>query len=430
MSRYAGSAKWGRQMLRLVSEAKAESLRLTAEEGFLLSRLDGHTPWRLVRDIGGMEPEEADLCVEGWLASGLLEVAGYASEMAESQSRSPSWRFEAVDSKAVPRTVDESLIDSTLDLSQEAQRRILEFECRLSLPPHELLETSPKANAREVKKAYFKLSREFHPDRYFRKKVDHFGPRLDRIFKKILEAHEALASIAEGDPGLRSPSGEAPGADSSPAIVEPLRSSKLEQLRRRMPLPIPDSIRGERRQKAVALARAAERSARLGDHQEAITSLRVAIRFDPSEIKHRRALVDLEAGQALAQAKEWMADSPSVFSGVPPEALGSVLAQLEKGLVQSQRDGSDYFYGAWLALKVGDWEKSQRFAELALEKDPSEARYHTALGRAHKAKGEIGLARRFFQQALKLNPNEAQAKKSLAGLKARGIHAAQEVCNG
>ena len=428
MSRDAGSAKWGRRMLRVVSEAKASSLRLTAEEGFLLSRLDGHTPWRLARDIAGMAPEEADLCVEGWLATGLLELAGYASPAADASAQNSAWPRGPVDSNPVPRSVDESLIDSNLELSPQVQRRILEFECRLRLPPHELLEISREADAREVKKAYFKLSREFHPDRYFRKRIDHFGSRLDRIFKKILEAHEALVRGHDGA------GGEVESLDavsiSSSDINDDLRPSKLEQLRRRMPRPKPGSISGERRQKAEAFAREAERSAQLGQYQEAIISLQVAIRFDPAETKHRRALVDLEARRAIAQVKEWMADSPEAPSSAPQEILASALARIEKGLGQSPCDAEFYLCGAWLALKVGDREKSQRFAESAIDQDPSDARPHLAMGWLHRAKGEMVDARRSFQKALRLDPDEMQAKRALASLRDRGIYSAQEVCNG
>ena len=49
-----------------------------------------------------------------------------------------------------------------------------------------------------VKKAYFALSKEFHPDRYFKKNIAGYKDRLDTIFKKVLEAYEILM-----DPKLR-----------------------------------------------------------------------------------------------------------------------------------------------------------------------------------------------------------------------------------
>jgi hypothetical protein len=52
------------------------SLRLSAAEGYLLSRIDGHTPWRLLREIGGLTPDEVDMCIELWLGDGVIEMGG------------------------------------------------------------------------------------------------------------------------------------------------------------------------------------------------------------------------------------------------------------------------------------------------------------------------------------------------------------------
>ncbi|HVQ25896.1 MAG TPA: hypothetical protein VMV01_11995, partial [Planctomycetota bacterium] len=38
----------------------------------MLSRIDGHTPWAVLRQIGGLLPEEADLALESWLQTGLV----------------------------------------------------------------------------------------------------------------------------------------------------------------------------------------------------------------------------------------------------------------------------------------------------------------------------------------------------------------------
>ena len=59
--------------------------------------------------------------------------------------------------------------------------------------PWTLLGVEPGADRRTIKRAYFKLSKEFHPDRYFRKEIGDYAERLERIFKKVLEAHEMLS---------------------------------------------------------------------------------------------------------------------------------------------------------------------------------------------------------------------------------------------
>jgi hypothetical protein len=42
-------------------------LTLHPAEGFLLSRIDGVTPWAALRSFGGLTPEEVDRCLERWV---------------------------------------------------------------------------------------------------------------------------------------------------------------------------------------------------------------------------------------------------------------------------------------------------------------------------------------------------------------------------
>ena len=40
----------------------------------MLSRIDGHTPWAVLREIGGLSPAEADAALARWVAAGLVLV--------------------------------------------------------------------------------------------------------------------------------------------------------------------------------------------------------------------------------------------------------------------------------------------------------------------------------------------------------------------
>lgn len=418
----------GRRIFRPVTDRRVVSLRLTAEEGFLLSRLDGHSPWRWVREIGGMPPEEADLCVEAWLAAGLLEIVGLGPEQPASSmlDRPPTSRS----TPPIPRTVDSGLIVPDLDLSSEVQRRILEFECELGRPAHELLGVGEGADSKEIKRAYFKLSREFHPDRYFRKQLGAYGDRLDRIFKRIVEAYENLCIQSASDHLARSKAhtGE---SFSGPEPIESVGAShKLEQLRRRMPLRMPASMLAERRAKASGLVREAERSARSGRLREAVTSLQLAIRFDPSAPEIRKRLLDFEARFAIERADLLLDETSRVDGFGTSGELASLLAEFEKLLTRGDSDGSISGYAARLALKLGDSSKAQQFAEMALEQDPHLAKHHTVMGWVHRERHEMGHAKRCFEQALALDPSEMDARKALATLRVSQARFAQEVCNG
>ena len=203
------------------------ALCLSAGEGYLFSRIDGHTPWRLLREMGGMAPDQVDLCIETWLADEVIELT------APERACFAAAKCEAVP-VVVPGQIDEDQIDESLDLEVEVQRRILDMESRLGAGYAEILGVEPDADSRAIKLAYRTLSRDFHPDRYFRKQVGGYKARLETIFKKVLEAYELLS-----DPDARAQLRRATtAADTSPN--RPLTA--IERLRRRMPFKLPDSI--------------------------------------------------------------------------------------------------------------------------------------------------------------------------------------------
>jgi hypothetical protein len=58
--------------------------------------------------------------------------------------------------------------------------------------PHRLLGIEVGSDRRTVKRAYFRLSKEFHPDRYFNKDLGDEKRRLLRVWNALNEAYEAL----------------------------------------------------------------------------------------------------------------------------------------------------------------------------------------------------------------------------------------------
>ncbi len=414
-----------RRMLRLAPDCDPMSLALTPEEGFLLSRIDGCTPWRLLREIGGMDAEEADLCVEGWIANGIVKVEGLAPEKPRAERTAGPSRRVGQSAGTSSTRVDERLIDAGLDLAPEIQRRILTFETQLSLPYHELLGVKEDADAKEIKRAYFKLSREFHPDRFFRRRIGHYVERLERIFKKVLEGYEILS-----DPELRVQLGVQTTVDQAAPATAPARPlTKLERLQQRMPYRIPERVLVERRQKARELVRAAELSERAGNLQEAVASVRIAISFDPTSPDLRGVLVDLQARIAEKRALELLAQCTQSHSNDTAE-LNKVLKLLEDVLLYRPHDPALNSRASKVCLELDDVVKADVYAQTALEHSPEVAAYHTGIGLVHKAKGEMGHARKEFERALELDPDDVQARKMVASLRLGRTTSQREARNG
>jgi DnaJ-class molecular chaperone len=84
-----------------------------------------------------------------------------------------------------------------LEISVDQARRIDDFFTSLaSRDAFELLEVARTADKKEIKRAYFKMSKELHPDRFFGKNIGPYRERLSRIFQSIKAAYELLSDDA------------------------------------------------------------------------------------------------------------------------------------------------------------------------------------------------------------------------------------------
>lgn len=173
-------------VLRRRQDLVSGTIALSPGEGFLWSRIDGVTPWRQLREMGGLPADEVDLCLESWLAQGLIE------RVEKAVSRQGPWPRIGASRPSGRSGIDPGDLDDSLDLPRQAQLRILEFEQRLSSGPHHLLGVEAEADAGTVKSAYRTLSREFHPDRYFRRQIGSYEKRLHRVFKGVVSAYREL----------------------------------------------------------------------------------------------------------------------------------------------------------------------------------------------------------------------------------------------
>lgn len=82
-----------------------------------------------------------------------------------------------------------------VDLTLEQQTRINGFYVQLSaMTFYDLLGVPRLADKKTIKRAYNERTIEFHPDRYFRKRLGSFKPKLEAIFMRMTEAQEILCS--------------------------------------------------------------------------------------------------------------------------------------------------------------------------------------------------------------------------------------------
>jgi len=431
------------QVLALSKECDATRLKLSSAEGYLISRIDGATSWRLLREIGGIPSDQVDVCLSQWIAEGTLEIVGCkepkkAAAGPKSEYKAGLTVTDVPDSAFVECVEDghlvtyEDALDDRLDINLNIQKRILEFEVGLGRPYHVLLGVAQGADPKTVKRAYLRLSKEFHPDRYFRKEIGVYGERLDRIFKKVLEAHEILSdpelcqvqnlsANLNGTGAAKTAPNVVPSVSPLDAVEGPDQSSappreltKLERLRQRMPFKINQAAIAERRARADEIFRAAQVSQRSGRLTEAEASLRIAISFDPSRSEFKEALGSLRIVAAGARATQLLAKPSEHMSA---GELYEALRLLEDVLPYRPHDPDLNERAARVCLQLGKLDDAREYTETLLLRSPESAPAHTLLGRIHRDCGETDEAVSAFEKALKFDEEELEARRALASVR-------------
>ncbi len=397
---------------RIAPDWDPSSSSLTPAEGFLLARIDGQTTWAALRQIGGIAPDEVDSYLERWAKDGWIQLEAAPSAQAESDTAPASAQ---TDSSTAPASSLSDEIDGALDLSVELQQRILDFDASLERSYHDLLGIERGADTREIKLAYFRLSKEYHPDRYFRRNVGSYSLRLDRIFKKVSEAYELLSDpttraeiereLIDSEPPMEGAYGgaggttERIGADPRRrrASQVPLRMRNLQRLRARFKVPKKAMV--ERQFKARQFYRSALAASHEKRWLEAAASMRLAIAFDPANREYKTGFAGIQADVHCVRAEQLIEQADSA------EAQGDALKLLEEALHYKPCDVRLNRRAADLCLDLNELDRAREYAETLCEVEPGSAGNHVLRARVLRRQGVQDRAAEALERAVALEPN-------------------------
>lgn len=145
-----------------------QRVALTPTDGFLLSRVDGTLTAREILDIAPVGREEAERSLFGLLCTGMAEYGSAPSPKEE---------------KASPHTV---------------RRAILEAYAGLATRDHfEVLGVPRTAADEELKAAYFRLAKAFHPDARHDPALADLRDKIEAVFARLNEAYQVLSDREE-----------------------------------------------------------------------------------------------------------------------------------------------------------------------------------------------------------------------------------------
>jgi hypothetical protein len=98
------------------------------------------------------------------------------------------------------RLYDPRELDEESDLPLERKKQLLDLYYRLeTLDYYEALGVDYTADKKDIRAAYFALSKIFHPDSMFRKNLGSFKPKMEAAFRFLTEGYETLSKKKNRD---------------------------------------------------------------------------------------------------------------------------------------------------------------------------------------------------------------------------------------
>ncbi len=321
-----------------------------------------------------------------------------------------------------PQAVSAAAMQEEVDLSEEKKREILELEAALETKNYfELFGVKPGADATQVRDAFYELSRKFHPDRFFKKNIGSYRARIEHVYRKLSVAHETLTDDARRAQYLKAhpelvdaePVKAISRTQSSPAAVPKPQSAEDEarDAERRHRFAKHPYFAKTQRMKEL-LGRAREHMAK-GEWSHAFTDLHMATQVDATSEEAKKLLAEVRAKHDVQRSEVELKRGLELLD--QGNETGALAAFKAAAAIDNHNAKAAYMVAKLMWDKSHDPKEVLTFAQKAVENAPKNPDYHVLIARIQDQAGMRALAKKHFEEALKLNPNHAEAKKHVKG---------------
>jgi curved DNA-binding protein CbpA len=420
--------------VELLANVDITKLPLTPEEGFVCSRLLGRR--RTLADLAnetGFSASDVKRHIESLVRKGAITmVAGSSGGSSSGSVGGAGSNSKASTSPTAPPPYDGMVFSPAdlaegHDLSLDQKRRILFFDANLGTWSHyRLLAVKRSATAADIKSAYFKLSKEFHPDSFFRKNLGRHAERVDRIFRALKAAYDTLSR-----PELRAAYDETLVPDFTPeelAELAAIADEKKREAQRAAMIARNETARKAARLKwnpiAKKLARGAELFAlaeearKAGRLDEAATQARLACSFDEHLLVRAEAIfAEADAARAQALLKR-LQNGLRYQDGTSHEDFvkaSDVVAEL----AEKQRSAPFLLEVAQVMQALKRPQRAFRLANLAVELEPGLLGAWIIVAEAAATEHKWALTQRAAERWQQLDPKDPRPKELLRQARSR-----------
>ncbi|MEO9233121.1 MAG: DnaJ domain-containing protein [Polyangiaceae bacterium] len=446
------------------------TLPLTPVDGFVLSRVDGTSSEHEIAMATGLAEVDVHDSINKLAKLGVVSVPVDPSDEKKIEAPNPL-PLESIPNIALSTgkikisTIVDPAADEVVELEAANRQLVTELFAKLEKATHyDLLGVPPESDKKAIKRAYFELAAHVHPDRFFRKSLGSYKPKMEAIFARITLAHDVLTSKdrrPEYDAYL--------GARAKARRIESLSDMQAVRLPVSSPVapptssqPAPAAKMLDERGRRELLARRLGRSSRAPagpvsnapTSQPKLSDAPPERSSDPDALKRlfeerltqartMQARKHMEAGDsALADddvvsaatsyktALSFLPDDPEIS-----KKLGDVTERATQALADAYRKQATYEEknGQWVeasrswtrvakilvgdsdvqdsAAKAivqggGDLHEAATFAQRAANANPESARFRKTLGSVYLAAGLKKNARRELEAAARISPDD------------------------
>jgi serine/threonine protein kinase/tetratricopeptide (TPR) repeat protein len=347
-----------------------QKITFTPTDGYVLSRVDGIVSAREVIQLVSLPQEEVERSLFGLLCTGVLEY------LEATRTRAPRPRkaakVEAAPEPppaagAAPKEPAKPVDEAEARRAAEARRRevVQAFDGLKTKTHFEVLGIARNATETQVKEAYFRLAKRFHPDVQHDPALADMHDKLETIFIGLGEAYEVLRNAQSrasyetqlGPSGIRPPTAQAAPQPSGAGA------------------------------RAAAPPSAAPAEERHPHQQQGEANVQAAIR---------------SAEKLMAEERYW--DAIQTLEQALPGAEGKGLQRVRVLLAR-------------VYLKNPKWVKrAEEVLQTVVQEDPKNAEAYFVLGTIYKGGGLRNRAVSMFRKVMELQPGHEEAVAELTAL--------------
>ena len=323
----------------------------------------------------------------------------------------------------------------------------------------ELLGVPPEADPRQVQKAYYDLSRSWHPDRFFRREMGEYGERLEMVFATITKAYrtlsdetartrytreleesgiditaltadlaadEATEDLSSGAPvheadlsGLRRNAAQRADAKREAdarraAAVKRLEEARKKRSQSKMVQQLRETMK-DRMSRGHRYFLTGKEDFEAGRFVKAAGALHLAVQFDPKNAEYKRLYDEATEKARGAQVASFVEQAHKADQNYNPKAM---VHYLKRACEYDPDDASVYFR---TAVAIREKEEDNRgalvYLRKAVDKDPKNTGYRIALAELYELLTMNLNARREYQTVLAQDPKNETAKKAIKRLR-------------